>query len=137
MANRKNSRRANRRAERKSRRQNAGRRNSRRNAMTRRSRGVFSTLYAPVNSLVGTAENVIGTGLNVAVGVPTRLVKGATNVVGVAKNTVKGAFRNTVSGVRRVGHNVTSGVNRAIAAPFSRKGRKGSRKGRKNSRRNY
>jgi hypothetical protein len=127
-ANRKNSRKNSRKASRKDR-KHGGRRN-----MSRKSRGVFSTLYSPASGLLRTASNVAKSGLNSAYAVPATFARGA-------KNTVSNSVRALVHGVDNIGHKATSGVNRALSSAFSRKnsrknGRKASRKNRKASRKN-
>jgi hypothetical protein len=127
-ANRKNSRKNSRKASRKNSRKHGGRRN-----LSRKSRGVFSTLYSPASGLLRTASNVAKSGLNSAYAVPATFARGA-------KNTVSNSVRALVHGVDNIGHKATSGVNRALSSAFarknSRKNRKNSRKNRKNSRKN-
>ena len=59
----------------------SSRKNYRKNGGTRRSRGILSTVYSPVNRLVGTAEGMVESGLNTIVDVPFLAVSGAKNTV--------------------------------------------------------
>ena len=120
----------------RTRRHHGGRRNNSRKSR----RGIFSTVYSPVHNILGTGRNVLKSGLNTVVNVPTYFVKGA-------KNTVSGSVGRLLNGADNIGGKIFSGVNRTLGHAFSRKGsrknrrmaggkrsRKGSRKSRKGSR---
>ena len=114
----------------KSSRRAAHRRNSRKTRKS--SRGVFSTVYSPVSSVLKTSGKVVKSGLNTAVEVPTIFVKGASK-------TVSDSVGRLVKGVNAVGTELFEGANNALTAAFkkrksSRKSRKASRKSRKSTR---
>lgn len=100
---------------------------TRRRHRQRKSRGVFSTLYAPVSGLLDTGMNVASSAANTIVDVPARFVVGA-------KNTVRNSARRLVKGVNNIGRKTTSGVDRAISRAFTRK-RKNMRRSRQERRR--
>jgi hypothetical protein len=108
-------------------RKHGGKRNNRRNVATRKNRGLFESLYRPVSGILRTGTNVVSSGLNTVVDVPTVFVRGA-------KNTVTGSLKRLVKGADNIGHKATEGVNIALKNAFSRKERKASRKNRKVSR---
>ena len=66
------------------------RRGGRRNNVTRKSRGVFSTVVVPFRQATGAVGNVGKAGLNLVFNVPARTVKGATNIVVSAARGVRG-----------------------------------------------
>ena len=98
-----------------------GKRNTRRNGG-----GLAGRIVAPVNTAVGAADAIVGTGIG----------------------TVRKSLHNLVSGVRTMGRQAAQGVNATASSIFrsrknrknsrkaSRKNRKVSRKNRKASRKN-
>jgi hypothetical protein len=125
------SRRANRRANRRNSRRNnlfGGRR--RRNATMRGGKGIFTSVVDPLAGVVGTAGNVVGTGMDYIVDIPVGAIRG---VKGVARNAVKGVAH----GVGNLGRRAAHGLNRSISGAFSRKRKNSRRNSRKNRRNNY
>jgi hypothetical protein len=107
---------------------NTRRHGGRRNNSTRKSRGIFSTLYTPVGEGVNVLKNVTGTGLNLVVNLPTNALRGV-------KGVAKGAVFRVANNINKVGRRATSGVNTAISGVFrSRKNRRSRRASRKSRR---
>ena len=80
-----------------------------------KSKGVFGYVYGPVDEVLG------------AVG----------NVTRATTNTLRGVVVTGVSGVRRVGKNVTRRADKVVSrlvSPIAGRKRKGTRKSRKNNR---
>ena len=108
----------------------------RRNISTRKSRGIFGTVYSPVHGALNVGRKVLRTGLKKGVNIPMGAVRGARDVVSNSVN-------NLIAGVDTIGHNVFHGADNIVSGVFKRKNSRrssrkhgGSRKNRKASRKN-